>query len=79
MANVIELGGGPFAIPTPATLTAIARAHIGNDDYHDDPTILELTELAASSVLSFTDLSPSFIVHSYEAPRPGLSSTRNLW
>jgi threonine aldolase len=44
---IIELRSDTFTLPTEEMLQAIARARLGNDGYGEDPTVIELEELAA--------------------------------
>jgi threonine aldolase len=45
---MIELRSDTFTLPTPAMLEAVARAELGNDGYHEDPTVRRLETLAAA-------------------------------
>lgn len=45
---MIEMRSDTFTLPTPKMLAAMSVARLGNDDYREDPTVLELEELAAS-------------------------------
>jgi len=45
---MIEMRSDTFTLPTPAMLQAIVRAELGNDGYHEDPTVRQLETLAAA-------------------------------
>lgn len=44
---IIELRSDTFTLPTTEMLQEIVRARLGNDGYGEDPTVIELEELAA--------------------------------
>ncbi|MGA7670220.1 MAG: GntG family PLP-dependent aldolase [Nitrolancea sp.] len=47
MSNIIDLRGDWAAPPTPAMRQAMAEAEVGDDNSHEDPTVLQLEEMSA--------------------------------
>jgi threonine aldolase len=47
VSKVLDLRGDWAARPTPAMRTAMAEAEVGDDNSHEDPTVIELEELSA--------------------------------
>ena len=47
---MIELRSDTFTLPTRAMLTAMVNAELGNDGYHEDPTVIRLEKIAAEKL-----------------------------
>ena len=45
--RIVELRSDTFTLPSPAMLTAISQAELGDDGYREDPTVIRLEELTA--------------------------------
>jgi threonine aldolase len=50
VTRILDLRGDWAARPTPAMRQAMANAEVGDDNSHEDPTVIELEELAAETL-----------------------------
>ena len=49
MKRIVDLRSDTFTLPTEAMMESILHARLGNDSHREDPTVIELEELAAKT------------------------------